>query len=212
MTTYYGTPGSYGGYSTFGTNGTPTLEGKKKIRWIGKRSYSHARGTAQREVWPVRIERGALGDGLPRRDLWVSPEHALFIDGMLIPASALANDVSIRREEFGPGARLQSVSYFHLEFDAHAVIYAEGAFAESFVDDYSRGMFDNAAQYQELYPHAIPRPARFCAPRVADGEELQRVRQRLLARITRLGGQTAAHLLPQAPRSSRVRFASSPGP
>jgi collagen type I alpha len=159
-----------------------TLDGPKAIRWIGRRAYSHECADDAKAVWPVRIERGALGENLPRRELWVSPEHALYIDGMLIPAAALVNDVSICREETGSKASLQSVSYFHLEFDKHAVIYAEGAPAESFVDDHSRGMFDNAPEYRTLYPHSVREPVRFCAPRVEDGEELQQVRQRLLAR------------------------------
>jgi hypothetical protein len=146
----------------------------KPIRWIGTRSYLREAAWGNREVLPILIREGALADGLPRRDLWVSPEHAMFIDGMLIPASALMNGVSIVQEEW-----VDEVTYFHLEFDSHAVIYAEGALAESFVDDESRAMFDNATEYSRLYPHATREPVRFCAPRVEDGEELERVRRRV---------------------------------
>jgi len=62
------------------------------------------------------------------------------------------------------------------------VIYAEGAASESFVDDESRAMFDNAAEYARLYPNAVCVRARFCAPRTEDGEELEAVRRRLAAR------------------------------
>jgi hypothetical protein len=185
-----------------------TLDGPKLIRWIGRRAYSHDAAADSRAVWPIRIERAALGNGLPKRDLSVSPEHALFIDGMLIPASALVNDVSICREDIGFE---ETVTYFHLEFDGHAVIYAEGAPAESFVDDDSRGMFDNAAEYSALYPHAAREPARFCAPRVEDGEELQRVRQRLLARSL---GATSSRAASRAAAASAARLACrriSPG-
>jgi len=98
----------------------------------------------------------------------------MFIDGMLIPAAALVNGVSIEQEE-----SVDEVSYFHLEFDAHEMIFAEGAASESFVDDESRQMFDNAAEYVRLYPNAERVRARFCAPRVEDGEELEAVRRRL---------------------------------
>jgi hypothetical protein len=107
----------------------------------------------------------------------VSPGHALYLDGMLIAARCLVNEHSIVRED-----SVNEVSYFHLEFAVHAVIFAEGSPAESFVDDESREMFDNAAEYHRLYPDALPTPARFCAPRVAEGRELERVRQRLAAR------------------------------
>jgi len=149
----------------------------RPIRWIGRRSYSGEAAWGNREVLPIRIGAGALGDGLPRRDLWVSPEHAMFIEGLLIPASLLVNGASIVQEE-----SVDEVTYLHLEFDSHTVIYAEGAAAESFVDDESRAMFDNAADYARLYPNAAREPARFCAPRTEDGEALEAVRRRLAAR------------------------------
>jgi hypothetical protein len=129
---------------------------------------------------PVLIRAGALGESLPRRDLWVSPEHAIFLEGMLIAARALVNGESILQPLEADG-----VSYVHLEFDTHDVIYAEGAPSESFVDDESRELFENAAEYAILYPDARRKPARFCAPRVEDGEALDAVcrRLRLIAAI-----------------------------
>ncbi len=105
----------------------------------------------------------------------------MFLDGVLIPAALLVNGVSIIREE-----KVDALTYFHLEFDAHTIIYAEGAPTESFVDDDSREMFDNAAEYDLLYPDAAAGPARFCAPRVEEGEELEKVRRRLAERAAAL--------------------------
>jgi hypothetical protein len=85
----------------------------------------------------------------------------MFLEGVLVPAAALVNGISIVRAE-----AVEQLDYFHLELDTHDVIYAEGALAESFVDDDSRTMFHNAAQYQRLYPQALREPARYCAPRV----------------------------------------------
>jgi|HubBroStandDraft_6_1064221.scaffolds.fasta_scaffold759090_1 hypothetical protein len=158
-----------------------TASGVKPIRWIGRRSYSDLAATADREVLPIHIRRDALGDNVPSGDLWVSPEHAMFIDGMLIPAALLINGVSIVQEESA-----DELTYFHLEFDAHTIIYAEDAPTESFVDDQSRAMFDNAAEYRALYPDAIREPAIYCAPRVEDGEELENVRRQLMERAGRL--------------------------
>ncbi len=142
-----------------------TASGKARpIRWIGTRSYSGQFASGNKQILPVQIKQGALGDNLPRRDLWVSPQHAMFLDGVLIPASTLVNEASIVRAK-----RVDRVEYFHLELDTHDVIVAEGALSESFLDDGSRGMFLNAASYREIYPDAAPPPARYCAPRVEDG-------------------------------------------
>jgi hypothetical protein len=79
-------------------------------------------------------------------------------------------------------ARVETVDYFHLELDSHDVILAEGAPAETFVDDDSRGMFHNAAEHAALYPDAPAGPAHHCAPRVEDGAELEPLRRRLADR------------------------------
>jgi Hint domain-containing protein len=149
----------------------------RPIRWIGRRSYSGDVVWGNRDVLPILIRQGAIAKNVPTRDLWVSPEHAMYIDEMLIPAALLVNGVSIVQEE-----RVDEVTYFHLEFNSHEVIVAEGAPSESFVDDESRQLFDNVSEYHELYPQSAAQSARFCAPRVEDGYELEAVRQRLAAR------------------------------
>ena len=162
-----------------------TLSGAARaVRWIGRRRYSGSYAEGNRGVLPIRIRRGALGDGMPRRDLWVSPEHAMWLEGMLIPASALVNGMSIVQED-----TVEEVIYVHLEFDTHDVIFAEGAPSESFVDDESRDQFDNAAEYWALYPYAVREAPHFYAPRVEDGVALEAVRRRLCARSEAARGE-----------------------
>ena len=149
------------------------LDGKTQpIRWIGRRRYAGRFLAGNPAVHPVRIAAGALGGGLPWRDLLVSPERAMFLDGLLIPARALVNGVSITFDR-----SLKRVNYLHIELAAHGVIWAEGAASETYLDDGSRGLFHNGHDFAALYPNAAPAAA-FCAPRVEQGAALERVRRR----------------------------------
>jgi T5SS/PEP-CTERM-associated repeat protein len=157
-------------------------EGLQPIRWIGRRTYCDDFVSDNPEVQPILIRAGALAAGIPHRNLWVSPEHALYIEELLIAARDLVNGVSIIRD-----ASARDIAYLHLEFDEHQVIFAEGAQAESFVDDASRAMFDNAAEFLEWRSDQGRGPARFCAPRVEEGTDLEKVREHLLARAAPCG-------------------------
>ena len=151
-----------------------TASGRHRaVKWIGRRSYAGRFLAANPNVQPIRFQAGSLEDGLPRRDLLVSPEHAMFIDGVLIPARCLVNGNTIAQKR-----GLKRVDYFHVELDTHDVLLAEGASSESYLDDDSRGMFHNASEYAALYPDAS-RPDGFCAPRVEQGAELEAIRRRL---------------------------------
>jgi hypothetical protein len=153
--------------------------GTAPILWIGTKTVDIARQRWPDLVRPVRIRAGALADGIPARDLLVSPEHALAIDGKLVPAGLLANGRSIL-----PEAGVARVTYYHVELPAHAVLVAEGAPAESFLDLGHRHLFDGTATPDA---HLLPSAARtaaaaWCAPRLEGGPELVALRARLAAR------------------------------
>lgn len=84
------------------------------------------------DVAPIKICRSALAPNVPHRDLYLSPTHALYVDGVLISAKALVNGRSIVRCSEGEGDRLD---YFHVELEDHQVIIAEGAPVESVLGD-----------------------------------------------------------------------------
>jgi hypothetical protein len=120
----------------------------KPVRWIGRQTISTLFADPA-TAYPIQITAGALGEGLPARDLCVSPDHALFLEGVLIQAGALVNGGSIRRLT---RAELPEVfTYFHIELEGHDLVLAEGVLAESFVDNVTRRRFDNHAEYEALF-------------------------------------------------------------
>ena len=149
----------------------------KPIRWIGRRSYTSRFAACNRDLWPVCITSGALANNVPRRDLWVSPLHAIYLEGVLIPAGQLVNGTTIVQS-----APQGSLHYVHIELDEHDVIWAEGAAAESFVDDMGRGMFHNAAEYHATYGDEAGCDSAYYAPRLNQGHEVEAVRRRIAQR------------------------------
>lgn len=109
------------------------------VKWLGKQPVN-TQLTHPRKVNPICITAGALGDSLPERDLRVSQDHAIAIDGHLINAGALVNGTTIYQERETPR---EGFTYYHVETDAHELILAEGIAAESFIDYAARDAFEN---------------------------------------------------------------------
>ena len=118
------------------------------VRWVGRQRIVCAFRPAER-LMPVRIRAGALGNGLPHRDLLLTADHAVLVDGLLINAGALVNGAGI---EWVPLAELgRSYTVYHVETEEHALVLAEGTPAETYIDYIGRQSFDNYAEYLELY-------------------------------------------------------------
>jgi len=154
----------------------------RPIRWIGTRAYEGRFIAGNRAVLPIRVAAGALSEGVPARDLFVSPAHSLYFDDVLVPAEHLVNGVTIEQAQ-----EVDRLEYFHIELDSHDVIFADGAPAETYVDCDNRGMFQNDADHALLYPGDEPPRWEFCAPRLEwDAQELTAIRARLLERAAAL--------------------------
>ena len=159
----------------------------RPVRWIGFRALDLTGHPAPERAQPIRITAGAFADNIPSRDLLLSPDHAVLLDGVLIPVKLLRNDASIVRE-----ADCRSVVYYHVELDTHDVLLAEGLAAESYLDTGNRGIFQNADIPLDLHPtfdeSQAQREGASCAPFVTDPGRVEPLWHALAARATAVGG------------------------
>ena len=102
--------------------------GPQKIRWINTRSYDARQMQKGSHLHPVLIKRGTFG---AERDLLVSQQH-----GVLVGQSGDSFARAKHLADAAKGVRIakgkKSVTYVHLMFDDHQVIFAENVPSESF--------------------------------------------------------------------------------
>jgi hypothetical protein len=161
----------------------------RRVRWVGHRSLAPERHPRPHDVRPIRVRAHAFAPCTPVRDLLLSPDHAVFADGVLVPVRYLLNGATIAQE---PAAE---ITYFHIELQddagtmVHDVLLAEGMPAESYLDTGNRGAFINADGPVMTHPDFALRvwEAEGCAPLRTAGPEVRALRTRLHARAQALG-------------------------
>ena len=153
--------------------------GTRPIQWITR--YRHVKDDSskpwKRQALPVRIVDSALAPNVPHTDLYVTPGHALFIDGLLVPAGSLINGTTI---SLYAADEYDELEFFQIKLEAHDVIYAEGAPCESLLRvneaDSSFAEYRRACGIPEM-------PDRHCAPIVCNGAHSE-IRSRALSAIS----------------------------
>jgi len=134
--------------------------GPQEIRWIGSKRFSGRDLAAQPHLRPVLIRQGALGRGLPERDMYVSPNHRMLVASdqtalyfkereVLAAAKHLINNRGVHE------IQTTGTTYVHFLFDRHEVVLGNGAWSESFQPgDYSLKGIGNAQRSEilELFP------------------------------------------------------------
>lgn len=114
----------------------------RKIIWVGNRRKIVNTGRPDDESgYPVRIKKHALGSGKPYQDLLITSEHCVIIAGKFVPVRMLVNGINIVYDR-----TLTDYRYYHLETAEHAVIYANGAETESYLDTGNRIAFTAASE------------------------------------------------------------------
>ncbi|MEJ5141830.1 Hint domain-containing protein [Gluconobacter albidus] len=110
---------------------------ERTVTWAGRSHMIAKAGLADAEAgYPVRIMQGALAEGVPYKDMLVTPEHCLFINGGFIPARMLVNGRSVVYDR-----TIAVYDYFHVETAEHSVIMADGMLTESYLDTGNRQSF-----------------------------------------------------------------------
>ncbi len=161
--------------------------GAKPITSVKLRSFSSSAQRANPNLRPVCIAAGALAEDIPIRMLRVSADHAMYFDGVLVPAQLLINGETITQP-----VPTGEADYFHVETELHDIIIAEGAAAETYLDignhnHFSRpGLISLAAKIEPKNWEDA------CAPLVLAGPELQRVTAVIEARASQLNVEPAA--------------------
>ncbi|MGD9864918.1 MAG: Hint domain-containing protein [Pseudodonghicola sp.] len=139
--------------------------GIQEIRWVGRRALTGAELARADHLQPILIRQGALGHGLPERDMMVSPQHRVLIASdrsslyfeereVLVAAKHLTWMKGVERVE------VASVTYIHFMFDQHEVVLSDGAWTESFQPgDLTLDGMDSAQRMEilELFPELTTR-------------------------------------------------------
>ncbi len=135
--------------------------GIQEIRWIGAKRMDGRELQNNPHLQPVLIQKGSLGNGLPERDMLVSPNHRMLVNNDRVSLYFEENEVLVSAKHLvNPTEGVQSINsmgttYIHFMFDNHEVVLSNGAWTESFQPgDYSLKGIGNAQRNEifELFP------------------------------------------------------------
>ena len=180
----------------------------RPVTWIGRRTLTSSE-LPEGDRHPVRIREHAFADGVPLRDLLVTPEHCVLVDGRLVPVRMLVNGRSIVIDH-----GINAYTIYHVELAEHSVLIADGLPTESYLDTGNRSLFGNAqptALRLDLSPDAGDAAwAHAAAPLAVDRAFVEPVWQRLEQRAVQRG-VAARHPLPALLGEPDLRLVTDSG-
>lgn len=136
--------------------------GPQPIRWTGSHRLPRAALAANPQYRPILVRKNALGLGCPARDIHLSPQHRVVITGwqsellfgedeVLVPICKLSNDHSILTDHDADG-----VTYFHLMFDDHEIVWVDGLATESYLPGICDGdAIETQREIEGLFPELL---------------------------------------------------------
>lgn len=156
--------------------------GAAPVKWMGKRHLRCAASPWKGDVFPILIERHALGLFVPSHDLMVSPGHSIQVeDDLLIQAGYLVNGETIRQVE------AEQITYWHIELENHSIILANNTPVESYIDVGNRADFENGGAVSILHPRFKEQQlAKYCMPVAQDDEARASYRTKFAERAAAL--------------------------
>ncbi|MGB0959187.1 MAG: Hint domain-containing protein [Halocynthiibacter sp.] len=107
------------------------------VRWIGKKSISSKVMDAEERLRPIRLRKGSLGPNIPAKDLWVSRQHRILVMSKIaermfgVPQVLLAAGMLLELDGVDVIHDVDEITYYHILFESHEVLNANGAAAES---------------------------------------------------------------------------------
>ena len=105
------------------------------VLWVGKFKVNKLNTSSR----PICITKNSLAKNFPFQNLYVSPNHSIIIDGEMVLAKDLINEITIYQD-----SECEDVEYYHLECENHSTVIANGIVSESYLNMDNRSVFENS--------------------------------------------------------------------
>jgi hypothetical protein len=155
--------------------------GLAQVAFVGQRRVDCRRHPRPAEVWPVRVVAGAFGAGRPCLDLYLSPNQAILVQGVLVPVRCLIDDDLIVQEP------VAAITWVRVGLPTNSIVLAEGLPVEALIGPAVSRDFDTGGNLLSLHPDfwSVAREVDRSVPLVASGRRLMAVRRALRRRALR---------------------------
>lgn len=107
------------------------------VRWMGKRHLRDADLAEAPNLRPIRIKAGAMGPGVPGTDLVVSQQHRVLVRSSVAMRMFGTSEVLVAAKQLleiegvDIASDLNQITYVHVLFDDHQIVFANGTETES---------------------------------------------------------------------------------